>query len=257
MLIDWFTVIAQIANFLILVWLMKRYLYHPILNAIDARENRIAAQLKDAETKKSDATKEHDLFQQKNQEFDASRARMIKVAQDSADAERQKQIEAARKDADAVRAKRDATLQNEFVTLERELAAAIQKEAFSIARQTLANLADVNVEAQISKVFITRLGTLEAQSKNALVIAAKAEPQQVQVHSAFALASPDQEAIQQALKLVVGTDLAPKFKVVPDLVCGIELSANGQKLAWSIDDYLSTLDSHINSVLAPTSGQVT
>jgi len=251
MLIDWFTVIAQIANFLILVWLMKRYLYHPILNAIDARENRIAAQLKDAETKKSDATKEHDLFQQK------SRAQMIKAAQDSADAERQKQIEAARKDADAVRAKRDAALQNEFVTLERELATAIQKEAFSIARQTLSNLADVNVEAQISMVFIKRLGSLETPSKNALVTAAKAEPQQVQVRSAFALASPEQEAIQQALKLVVGVDLAPKFEVVPDLVCGIELSANGQKLAWSIDDYLSSLDSHINSVLVPTSGQVT
>ena len=43
MLIDWFTVSAQAVNFLILVWLMKRYLYQPILVAIDAREKRIAA----------------------------------------------------------------------------------------------------------------------------------------------------------------------------------------------------------------------
>jgi len=38
MLIDWFTVVAQVINFLILVWLMKRFLYKPILNAIAARE---------------------------------------------------------------------------------------------------------------------------------------------------------------------------------------------------------------------------
>ena len=42
MLIDWFTVGAQVLNFLILVWLLKRFLYRPILHAIDAREQRIA-----------------------------------------------------------------------------------------------------------------------------------------------------------------------------------------------------------------------
>jgi F-type H+-transporting ATPase subunit b len=44
MLIDWFTVAAQIVNFLILVWLLKHFLYKPILDAIDAREKRIAAE---------------------------------------------------------------------------------------------------------------------------------------------------------------------------------------------------------------------
>ena len=38
MLIDWFTVGAQALNFVILVWLLKHFLYKPILNAIDVRE---------------------------------------------------------------------------------------------------------------------------------------------------------------------------------------------------------------------------
>ena len=45
MLIDWFTVAAQAVNFLILVWLLKRFLYKPVLAAIDEREKRIATQL--------------------------------------------------------------------------------------------------------------------------------------------------------------------------------------------------------------------
>ncbi len=67
MLIDWFTVIAQVANFLILVWLLKRFLYHPILNAIDAREKRIAKQLSDADAKMTEAQKERDEFNRKNE----------------------------------------------------------------------------------------------------------------------------------------------------------------------------------------------
>ena len=69
MLTDWFTIVAQALNFLILVWLMKRFLYKPILHAIDEREKRIATELANADAKKAEAQKEHDEFQQKNAEF--------------------------------------------------------------------------------------------------------------------------------------------------------------------------------------------
>ncbi len=74
MLIDWFTVGAQALNFIILVWLLKRFLYKPILNAVDAREKRIAAELADADAKKTEARRERDEFQRKNKEFDQQRA---------------------------------------------------------------------------------------------------------------------------------------------------------------------------------------
>ncbi|MCK7510100.1 MAG: hypothetical protein MZV70_42750 [Desulfobacterales bacterium] len=61
-------------NFLILVWLLKRFLYKPILDAIDAREKRIAAELADADANKAEARKERDEFQHKNEEFDQQRA---------------------------------------------------------------------------------------------------------------------------------------------------------------------------------------
>ena len=48
MSIDWITVIAQIANFLVLVWLLKRFLYRPILDGIDAREAEIARSMAEA-----------------------------------------------------------------------------------------------------------------------------------------------------------------------------------------------------------------
>ena len=67
MLIDWFTVGAQAVNFLILVWLLKRFLYKPILKAIDAREKRIAAELADAATQMNAAEQLRVEFQGKNQ----------------------------------------------------------------------------------------------------------------------------------------------------------------------------------------------
>ena len=88
MLIDWFTIGAQALNFLILVWLMKRFLYKPIVDAIDAREKRIAAELADADAKKAEAQKERDEFQHKNEDFDRQRAALFGKAADEAKAEK-------------------------------------------------------------------------------------------------------------------------------------------------------------------------
>jgi len=62
MQINWFTVIAQIINFFILVWLLKRFLYKPILKAIDEREKKIASQLEDANAKEEKAEKEKNIL---------------------------------------------------------------------------------------------------------------------------------------------------------------------------------------------------
>ena len=55
MSIDWVTVAAQAVNFLVLVWLLKRFLYRPILDGIDARERDIEARVTAAATAKAEA----------------------------------------------------------------------------------------------------------------------------------------------------------------------------------------------------------
>src|ERR1700684_4177373 len=101
MLIDWFTVCAQALNFLILVWLMKRFLYKPILHAIDVREKRIAAELADADKKKTEAQKESDEYKKKNEEFDEQRAGLLSQATQDAQNERERLLSGARKAAAA------------------------------------------------------------------------------------------------------------------------------------------------------------
>src|SRR5579862_1751216 len=95
--INWFTVVAQGINFLILVWLMKRFLYKPILHAIDERENRVATELANADKQKAEAQKEHDQFRHKNAEFDQQRAALLTKATEEVKAERQRLLDEARK----------------------------------------------------------------------------------------------------------------------------------------------------------------
>ena len=120
MLIDWFTVAAQVINFLILVWLMKRFLYRPILHAIDEREQKIAAELADADAKRVEAKQERDDFAQKNADLDRQRADLINKAKNEAETLRKQLCDKARQAADDLLAKRQESLKADSRNLNHE-----------------------------------------------------------------------------------------------------------------------------------------
>src|ERR1700730_2492595 len=132
MLIDWFTVGAQALNFLILMALLKRYLYKPMLRAIDAPERRIADELADAKAKKVEAQSKCDEFRRKNADFDQQRAELLSLATEDAKVERQRLLEEARKYSDALRARLQENLRSEQRSLGREISTRTQREVFAM-----------------------------------------------------------------------------------------------------------------------------
>ncbi len=249
MLINWFTVLAQAINFLILVWLLMHFLYKPILHAIDEREKGIATQLADAEAKVAEAKKEQNDFQHKNQVFDQERAALLKKADDEANSERQRLLDEAKKDADALRAKRQAALESEQRNLNVEITRWTQMEVFAITRKTLADLASTSLEERMGDVLVRRVRALTAGAKEQLATAFKTSNHTVSVHSAFDMPPAQRSAIESAVKETFAPEAQVQFETAPELVSGIELSTNGHKVAWSIADYLATLEKSAGELL--------
>lgn len=249
MLIDWFTVGAQALNFLVLAWLMKRFLYKPILHAIDAREKLIAAELADAAAKKAEAHKERDDFEHKNEELDQQRAGLLKKATDDANAERQRLMNDARKAADELSAKRRETLRADAKNLDQAIQRRTQQEVFAIARKALTDLATTGLEERIVAVFTRRLRELDGPTKGSLASALKAASDAGLVRSAFELPADQRAVLQNALNETFSADVRLRFETAPDLVSGIELVTNGQKVGWTIADYLKSLEEGVDELL--------
>ena len=249
MLIDWFTVGAQALNFLVLVWLMKRFLYKPILHAIDEREKRIATELANADKKKAEAQKESDEFKRKNEEFDQQRAGLLSKATDEAKAERERLFDEARKAAAALSSKRQEALRNEEHSLQQAISRRTQQEVFAIARKALADLATTSLEERLSEVFTRRLRAMDGQAKAGLAEALKTAPAPAIVRSAFDLPAEQRAAIQNALNETFSAEIHIRFETTPDLISGIELTTNGQKVAWSIADHLASLEKGVDELL--------
>jgi F-type H+-transporting ATPase subunit b len=239
MLIDWFTVGAQAVNFLILVWLLKRFLYQPVLAAIDAREKQIAATIKDAAAQQAKALAAAEALGKRTAAFDAERDALMQKATAESAAERQRLIEAARQECELLRVKLAQSLSAERAQLGQQLSVRTQAEVFALTRKALAELAGASLEERMVEVLIDRLRALPEPEK--LVLSgAKADAVAV-VSSAYDPAPAGRARLEAAIRERVHADTAVHFETAPELVCGLEFSLDGVKLAWSISDYLSTL----------------
>jgi F-type H+-transporting ATPase subunit b len=249
MKINWFTVIAQIINFFVLVWLLRRFLYKPVLKAIDERENKIASELKDAKAKESEAKKEQAEFLKKNEKFDQQKKKLMDNVIAETNEEREKLLEKARNEAAVLRSKLEQSLNAMQDNLEHDIVQKTQEEVFAVARKTLKDLASMSLEEQSVNIFIGRLKESKNGEKKKLTEAFKAGSNSILVQTAFDLPSKQQTEIKSTINEILDTRPQFQFKTVPELIGGIELTSNGYKLAWSISEYLNSIQKSISETL--------
>lgn len=247
MQLDWFTTVAQIVNFLILVALLKRFLYGPIVRAMHSREAQIATQLRDAEEKLAVAERQTALYHDRLHDFDARRDALLVQAKKDAEAQRQHLFDQARQDVQQAQARWHTLLQQERLSFLQELRQQAGQQVCTVARQALTDLASVDLERAVVDHFLARLQGIDDEVRHMLGRSAHAEG--VVVRSAFPMPSDIRQRVADAVHttLMDGVDVA--FTTQPDMLCGIELEVSGHKIAWNLAQYMVSLEEHMEAIL--------
>jgi F-type H+-transporting ATPase subunit b len=250
MSIDWFTFAAQLLNFVLLLWLLKRFLYRPILNAIAARETKIAAELAHAAAVKAEAQEERNRFEQGNRELEQQRGALLDQATAEAKTEYERLVDEARTLTETQTRKRLEALESSVANLNEALRHRVQQEVFAIARKILTELASQSLEEHMADKLLTRLGALDTDAKHDLRNAIETDRHALVLRSAFALPKSKFNAISKLLSEIADGDIELRCEIIPDLIIGMELIANGHKLAWNTADYLASLEQSVAAMTA-------
>ena len=236
MLIDWFTVVAQIVNFLILVALLKRFLYGPLIRAIDARENGIAAQIAQADQKNREAAELMAQARAQRDELEQKRQQTIAEAREDADRQRGEMLQKSRASVRAAEAKWREEMEREKAVFFEEMRGRAATEILAIARQALGGLASAEVERSAIQAFLRQLQSLDPAALRLLCA------------GELAVATPDElpdetkREIQAAIEQRLGAPVAVRFEQAPAMSWGIELRGGGQRIGWTPDGYLDSLE---------------
>ncbi len=242
MLINWFTVIAQIVNFLILVFLLKYFLYDRIVKAMDEREQRIQLRLKEAEEKKQEAEQEAEAYGKKNRDFDAKREEMLAQAKDEAGARRKELTEEARQAVTKQRSVWLEAIQRDKKSFVQDLRKMAGNQVYTIARKAFRDLSDEDVEQRTINAFLVHLDAMSKKTREAIATSIKESGNEVIVRSAFEMPAKMREKITGSLRRKIADGIEIRYEAAPELIMGVELKIRGHKIAWSLEDYLDTLE---------------
>ena len=174
---------------------------------------------------------------------------MLNQIEEEAKTKRLQLLDVAREESNELPPKLQAALKNEKRRLNEALTHCAREEVFAIARKVLTDLAGTTLEERMTDIFLDRLRELNDTEMTGLKSAFKTSTSPLLVRTAFTLPKKQCAAIESLIKEILGKEKQVQFTIAPDLVSGIEISANGEKIAWSIADYLASLAKSVDSLL--------
>jgi F-type H+-transporting ATPase subunit b len=244
MSIDWITVGAQIANFLVLVWLLKRFLYRPILDGIDAREAEITNRMSEAAEVKSKAEATEAEYNEKFRALHVSQSEMSETIRKSAESQRDAMLAEARGRMESDQENWQTHLDDEGRKYTTRLHRAGAGVLLSLTRRALTDLADDTLEDRMAHHLIRQLKPMANELK-----AASGDTTVAVVTSH----DPLTPSTQKELNAEVAT-LFPKvvidFETDAAQAPGLMMRIGGAQLAWTVDTYIEGLETTMEERLS-------
>ncbi|WP_272007625.1 F0F1 ATP synthase subunit B family protein [Roseovarius sp. ZX-A-9] len=247
MSIDWITVAAQIANFLVLVWLLRRFLYRPILDGIDAREAEIAKRMQAAVTAKEQAEAAQTEYQNKVQALHVAQSEMTETIRKKAEEQRDALLAAAREKMDAEHSAWQAHLDAKARDYAAKLHGAGAAALLSLTRKALGDLADESLEARMAHHLVQQI---KPMAKDLIGAAGQAAGAVITSHSPLPPAT--QDALTAELRTIM-PDVSLRFEVDAQQAPGLVLRLGGAQVEWTTDSYIDGLDAMIIDQLTKNS----
>lgn len=242
MQIDYFTTAAQVVNFALLVFLLKRFLYRPMLKLMEDREAAIVSSQEAAESARRKAQAEAESYRKKKEELSAEHEELLVKAKEEAKEFRADLMKKARDEIEETRMEWQRDLQRQKGEFVSDLRRYSGQELYAISRRALRDLADKDLEKQIINFFINRLDNLVEKERETVEEFLKDAEQLVTVRSAFEIPGEFQAKIRDSLAGQAGFDVRVQFEIEEDLICGIVMSAKNVEITWSIAGYLDSLE---------------
>lgn len=236
--LNWSTFVLEMINFLVLVWILKRFLYKPVLDVIARRRAGIDKTLSDAKAVQSEAEKLQQQYegrladwgQERRQareslarELDAERSRRIKEIQAELEQEHEKsRVAAARRESDVAR----------------KLETTALSQGARFASRLLELSAGPDLQARLLEMLSSGLNELSPERTEGLRTRYGKPPDIIRVVSAFPLEDDQRQRLEQALAMVTGPDLPVRYELNDELLAGLRIIIGPWVLGANVHDEL-------------------
>ena len=237
--LDWTTFILELINFLVLVWILNRFLYKPVMNIIAQRKAAIKKTLSDVETTRSEAQTLQIQYENRLTEWEQEREKARAQLRDEISAERNRLLEALRTELDQEREKAAAVEQRRMKEFMQQAEATAIAQGGAFASRLLSRLGSQELERRIIDIVMKDLPRLPDNQMQVIRSTTPATKLPMKVTSAYPLAETQREDLRQACRALAGWAVACEFTEDRDLIAGLRISFGSWVLRANVQDELA------------------
>ena len=234
MLIDWRTVAAQAVNFLLLVWLLSRYLFKPTLAIMKERNERIRKELEDASGLQESARQEREALAEEKENFATKKSSLFKTAIIEARQEKDRLLRGANEEYGVLRTKLHAHAEEDKRRVLSELKESIEAEAFALAKTALQSLSSASLEEQMVEKFAAAIGQMTHEDRKRLLFDLSHSSYAITFRTAYELPERLRLVLEKVVRGLFDHQLACTFEKDASLISGVEMLTSGHTVGWSL-----------------------
>jgi F-type H+-transporting ATPase subunit b len=236
--LDWTTFILEIINFLVLVWILQRFLYRPVMNVVAQRRATISQSLQEAQATQEQAAGLKTQYENRLADWQRERETARQQLHDDIEAERQKLMEQVQTELDEQRRKEQVLAERRTENLLREARQQAELLSEQFAAKLLGRLAGPAVEGRLLEMLLEDLPRLPEAQRKALAAAQRDGQAPVQVISAFPLNDTQRQGLAAALQKTLGTAVSCEFREDPAVLAGISVHIGSHYLQANLKEEL-------------------
>lgn len=233
---DWTTFALEIINFLVLVWLLQRFLYKPVTTVIAQRQAGIEKTLTDAQAIRIEAEALKHQYENRMDEWEQEKAQALQLLLQEMDAERTRLMTALQASLDEERNKLRAVEQRRAIEQQQRLAEEARIEGGRFVARLLSPLASAELEDRIRRLLLEDLPQLPDRELQALRAAGQAG--EAKITSVYPLGEDQRAGLTEALGRLAGRPVACEFGQDPSLMAGLRISIGPWMLRSNLLDEL-------------------
>lgn len=242
MSLDWWTLGLQTFNVVILVWLLARFLFKPVVRIVAARQQEAGRLLDEAAASKAAAEGERQQAAQARAALAGEREAALRRIADEATQTREQLLAAAQREADAQRAQAEAALAAEQQRARQQIEAQAGTLALDIAARLLGRLPAALQVTPFLAGLVEGLAQLPPASRQSL----GSDAQPLILRAPRALADDELRQCRTALAAALGGEPQLSPEVAPELIAGLELEGSSAVVRNSFRADLARLQRELN-----------
>ena len=237
--LNWSTFILEMINFLVLIWILKRFFYRPVLSALEKRRNQIEQDLNEATLRHTQASELEQKYKERLEDWALEKQQLRETLQQEILSERTRRLEQLQTELASERKKAAVVEQLHLTESLRQYQKVAHEQGAKFATQLLTAVASQELESRLFDLLLKTFDELDKERQVTLVNACNKSSEAITVTSAYTLSESQHRRLELKLNTLCKQSVKINYVQNLQLLAGLRLLIGASVLSINLQDELS------------------